>query len=372
MEKFDRHWLTCATLKLIGRISCSNILILKKFRTFAHHYQTLQSSPMSMKQKIVLSFSLISLISGFIFSTHNNELLTYNSNDSYQVYRIRELGPNFCGEELPFDIQEVNNKYQKQLDIYTYHRTSTEVLLKRANRWFPTIEKILAENGLPEDFKYLALVESNLTNVISYRGAGGFWQFIPGTGRYFGLRIDAEIDERFNPIASTEAACRYFKKSNDGLKSSWTNVAASYNMGVYGMKKRIRNQGTDDYYRLKLNKETTGYLYKIAVLKEIYENQDEYGFDCHKMVKPYVNAVEETVTTSSINDLESYAYNKGLTTKQLRKLNPWLIGKSITIKKDKAIRIVLPETQNKVPRSSYAINASRFKVNLQEELAYGY
>lgn len=325
--------------------------------------------------KVIVSILSIAVIAGGLYSTLQKEAEQYEAIDAYAVYRIKQLGPNFCGEELPLTQSDVNAKYQKQLDIYTYHRRSTEILLKRANRWFPTIEKILAENGLPEDFKYLALVESNLTNVTSRRGAGGFWQFVPRTGRYFGLRVDQEIDERLNPVASTEAACKYFWKSKEGLNSNWTNVAASYNMGVYGMKKKIKQQGTDDYYRLRLNKETTGYLYKIAVLKEIYENQSEYGFDCHKPVKVYDNEIVDTEATESIQDLESFAYNRGLKLSQLKKLNPWLKGNSVTLNKNQAMRLVLPAGRvNPMPRNNKMDNLVKTTRNfiLAEELAYNY
>ena len=329
---------------------------------------------MRYKQTTALIVSVLFFVMSYNVSSPNKELTKYDSQSTFQVYRIKEVGPNFCGEELPLGLEVVNEKYGKQLGVYTYHRSSTEILLKRANRWFPTIEKILAENGLPEDFKYLALVESNLTNVTSRRGAGGFWQFVPRTGRYFGLRIDGELDERLNPVAATEAACRYFKKSKKGLKSSWTNVAASYNMGVYGMKKKIKQQGTDDYYHLKLNKETTGYLYKIAVLKEIYENQEKYGFDCHQEVSVYSNNVVETTAKSSIKDVASYAYNRGINSRQLKKLNPWIVGNSVELKKDESLRLVLPEGHvDSLPVNSVAskINVDA-KFSLQEELAYGY
>ena len=343
--------------------------------TFAHHLKKRQRLPMRSKLAIVAIIGLLVLFFGGVSLSDNNEPITYNNQEAYQFFRIKEVGPNFCGEELPFTNDEVRTRYEKQLGVYTYHRHSTEILLKRANRWFPTIEKIIKENGLPEDFKYLALIESNLTNVTSRRGAGGFWQFVPRTGRYFGLRIDNELDERLNPIAATEAACRYFKKSQDGLNTSWTNVAASYNMGVYGMKKRIKQQGTDDYYSLKLNKETTGYLYKIAVLKEIYEHQEKYGFDCHDEVKVYSNNVVESTVNKNIEDLESFAYSRGMSMNQLRKLNPWLVGNSLSSSKKQAVRLILPEGHlharvSKSHAKDIVLNTS--KLTLREELAYGY
>jgi hypothetical protein len=145
---------------------------------------------------------------------------------------------NFAGEKIPLENFDVRESLDKELLVNTYWHSQTFLLIKRANRFFPEIEPILKKNGIPDDFKFLALAESGLTNAVSPAGAAGIWQFVKSTAIEYGMEVNAEVDERYNVVKSTEAACRFLKHSYN-MYNSWTMAAASYNMGRSGLNRQI-------------------------------------------------------------------------------------------------------------------------------------
>ena len=202
-------------------------------------------------------------------------------------------------------------------------------------------EKILIENDIPSDFKYLPIIESQLTNAISPRGAAGFWQFMKVTAKEVGLTVSKQIDERYDPIKSTKAACKYLKTAHERL-GNWTNVAASYNMGVSGLKKQLEKQKVESYYDLSINKETGRYVFRILALKEILENQQKYGFNMSNEGLYNYPSLKEIKVNSSINDLASFAIEKGANLKLLKKYNPWLRSNQVSLQKGEELIIKLP------------------------------
>src|SRR5690606_18501972 len=182
-----------------------------------------------------------------------------------------------AGEEVPFNDPDIYERFDRELHVNTYWQSQTILFFKRVHRYFPIIEPILKEHGIPEDFKYLALIESGLTNVVSPAGATGFWQILESTGKSYGLEINKEIDERYDIEKSTIAAAKYLKEAYEEF-GSWTLAAASYNMGIYGVQKQLKRQHATDYYGLTLNAETSRYVFRIIALKEIIENPVKYGF----------------------------------------------------------------------------------------------
>ncbi len=182
----------------------------------------------------------------------------------------------FCGELIPLHDSLVNAKYERELGRLVNYKSSTRLLIRRSDKWLPLMERILVRYGVPKDFKYLAVIESNLSNVKSPKGAAGYWQLLPSTARAMGLRVDDEVDERNDPLKATEAACRYFRHAHKQL-GNWSNVAASYNMGVAGLKRQLSSQEEDSYYRLRLNRETARYVYKAVAFKQVIENQEKFG-----------------------------------------------------------------------------------------------
>jgi len=193
---------------------------------------------------------------------------------------------NFADETLPLGDRKVERKMKKILAAHTYGNTQTHRLQRKAAEWFPVIEPILAAYGIPDDFKYLALVESGMQAGVSPKGAAGVWQFMPGTARTYGLKVSGGTDERYNLRKSTVAACKYIKEMYKGLES-WTLVAAAYNVGDGRLRKQINSQNQDNYYKMKLNRETGGYVYKVISMKQIIEHPVRYGYDKPKELLAY-------------------------------------------------------------------------------------
>ncbi|GAA5041754.1 murein transglycosylase [Marivirga lumbricoides] len=247
----------------------------------------------------------------------------------------------FAGEQVPLEIPDVKERLDKELHINSYWHNNTIFLLKRANRWFPIIEPILKEYGIPEDFKYLALIESGLENVTSYAGAVGFWQILESTGEELGLEINRDVDERYHPVKSTIAACKYLKRAHDKF-DSWTLVAASYNRGMRGMQNALDHQKADTYYDLMLNSETSRYVFRIIAIKLIVENPKDYGLEIEKthLYAPYIYRYD---TIRNSTDLVDYAISQGTTYKTLKIYNPWLIDDEISVRGDDFYVISLPE-----------------------------
>lgn len=184
---------------------------------------------------------------------------------------------NFAKEELPLENRKVTLRMKRTLKAHTYTKLQTNRLHQKASKWFPVIEPILEKYNIPEDFKYMPLVESGLHSGTSHKGASGYWQFMPQTARNFGLRVDGRIDERQHVRKSTIAACKYLKALYRDF-NSWTLVAAAYNIGESNLRKQMARQDEDDYFRLKLNRETATYVYKLISMKEIIENPKLYGY----------------------------------------------------------------------------------------------
>ena len=248
---------------------------------------------------------------------------------------------SFAGERVPLEIQDVHERLDRELLINTYWHSSTIFLLKRANKWLPQMEKILAENGVPDDFKYLAAIEGGFQNLISPKEAVGFWQIREDAGKEFGLEIGKYVDERYDPIKSTEAACKYFKKSYEKF-GSWTNVAASYNRGRSGLAKAIENQKVDSYYDLMLNSETSRYVFRILAIKLIFQNPEKYGFEISKDHLYQPTEFRYVEVNDDIKDLVQFAKDQGINYKLLKLHNPWLREDKLKVKRGHSHQIAIP------------------------------
>ena len=230
---------------------------------------------------------------------------------------------NFSGENAPLDIFYVREYLDRELTVNTYFHSSTILLFKKANRWFPVIEPILKENNIPDDFKYLALIESGLENVGSPAGAKGFWQFLKHTAREYGLEVNSGVDERYNVEKSTEAACKYLKNSFEKY-NNWTLVAAAYNAGNRRISGELKKQNVNSYYDLLLNQETTRYVFRILAIKNIFENPEDFGFFINEM-DLYPPIPTQTVTVDeTIKNLVEFSDYHNINYKTLKYFNPWL------------------------------------------------
>ena len=258
----------------------------------------------------------------------------------------------FCGQKINLEDEDILERLDRELLVNVYFHSSTIQAMKRANRYFPEIEKILKEKGIPEDFKYLAVIESGLVQAVSPAGAQGFWQFMPGTAKEHNLFMSEEVDERLNIEKSTYAACDYLSYAHDTL-NDWVLAAASYNRGIGGVRSDMRWQETDNYFDTHMNHETGRYVFRILAMKLIFESPEEYGYFIEKdqLYKPF-QTVSVTVK-ESIEDLSSWAKLKGFNYKILKKLNPWIQGNKLTVKAND-FKILLPAKNfNLKPYSDY-------------------
>ncbi|MCA1761943.1 MAG: lytic transglycosylase domain-containing protein [Cryomorphaceae bacterium] len=272
-------------------------------------------------------------------------------NENYKIFSLNT--PDniaFAGEEVPLQILDVREKLDRELLVNTYWQSQSLLFHKRANRWFPVIEPILEKNGVPDDFKYLAVIESGLTNVVSPAGATGYWQLLKHTGREYGLEINNEVDERYHVEKSTEAACKYLKDAYK-IYGSWTLAAASYNMGMTGLNRQIERQQVFNYYDLLLNEETGRYLYRILALKEILGKPSLYGFHFRPKDLYTTYEVEEVMVDTAVDNFADFAEQQEINYKILKILNPWLREAFITNPKNKAylIKIPIDKTAGLVP-----------------------
>ncbi|UII22061.1 lytic transglycosylase domain-containing protein [Fulvivirga ligni] len=248
---------------------------------------------------------------------------------------------SFAGERVPLEIPDVRERLDRELLINTYWHSSTIVLIKKAHRWLPQIEEILKENGVPDDFKYLTAIEGGFANVVSPANAVGFWQILESSGEENGLEIDREVDERYDPLKATEAACKYLKKSYNKF-GNWTSVAASYNRGMAGLQRAIDNQKVDSYYDLLLNEETSRYVFRILAIKEIIEHPKKYGFNIEKQHLYDAEELRYVEVDHDIKDLIAFAHDQGINYKLLKRHNPWLRDDHLDVSRNKTYKIAIP------------------------------
>lgn len=247
----------------------------------------------------------------------------------------------FAGEEVPLDIPDVAERLDREMLVNAYWHSNTILTLKLANKYLPEIEKVLEENGVPQDFKYLAIAESGLRNLVSPARAVGFWQILEGTAKDYGLVVTDQVDQRYDYIKSTEAACKYLLEAYEKF-GSWTLAAASYNMGMGGVSQRLKEQQVENYYDLYLNTETSRYVFRILALKHLFLNPELYGFNISEDQLYQPEETHEVEVTSSIQNLASYAKDQGTNYKTLKLLNPWLRSSSLAISSGVTYKIQLP------------------------------
>jgi membrane-bound lytic murein transglycosylase D len=248
---------------------------------------------------------------------------------------------DFAGEKTPLNISDVRERFDRELLVNANLDASTRLIIKRANRAFPVIEPILKRYGVPDDFKYLAVIESGLVNVVSPAGARGVWQFMPDTGKERGLEVNDVVDERYHLEKSTEAACRYLLDAKAKF-GSWTLAAASYNGGVGGVNKQITFQGVSNYYDLLLTEETARYVFRILALKEIMQHPEQYNFIMQPDELYPILPAKTVEVTASIPDLALFAKEQGINYKILKIHNPWLRDRKLDVAAGKKYVLEIP------------------------------
>jgi membrane-bound lytic murein transglycosylase D len=259
---------------------------------------------------------------------------------SIQSFRLPDT-VTFAGEKMPLDNFDTRESLEREILTSAYRHSSTILIIKRANRYLPIIEKILAKNNIPDDFKYLAAAESEYSNMISPAGATGFWQIMPETGREEGMEINTVVDERYSVERSTQFACEYFRRSYEKY-GNWTLAAASYNGGRAGIDEQIEIQHQYNYYDLLLTEETARYIFRAVAYKLVISDPANYGLNIFKDdLYPELKCYEVNVDTA-ITDISRFAGKFGTNYKILKLLNPWLRKPYLTPKPNKQYIIKIP------------------------------
>lgn len=311
---------------------------------------------MTIIKNILAAIGLVCVSGLFIFAVQSDsvdqsdkpvsekeEVVTPKLINDYNVYAISVPDDlNFAGEAMPLGDPDILERMDRELLVNTYWQSNGLLMFKRAEKYFPIIEPILKKHGIPEDFKYLAVIESGLTNAVSPAGARGVWQIMPATGRENGLEVNSNVDERYHLEMATEVACKYLLKSKENL-GSWTLAAAAYNAGNAGVSNRLKDQAVDDYYDLLLGEETGRYLFRIVALKEILSHPKKYGFnfttqDLYKPIPTYKVEVDTAVT-----DFTKFAQRYGINYKILKIHNPWLREPKLNNSSRKKYTIEIPK-----------------------------
>lgn len=282
--------------------------------------------------------SLIGVSSFFIYAVINPK----NTAETYTIKALKvPQNLHFAGEKAPLHLPDIHERFDRELHTITYWQSNTLLILKRTQKFFPIIEPILKQYGIPDDFKFLAVAESGLQNMVSPADARGFWQLLKGTSQELGLEVNDNVDERYDLEKSTHAACKYLLKSKEKM-GSWTLTAAAYNAGNTGIGKRLIDQKVDNYYDLLVVDETARYIPRIILFKEIFNHPTKYGFelepeDYYKPIK--YKTVE---VTTDIPDLVQFAIDQKTNYKLLRIYNPWLRENNLKNKNGKTYSIKIP------------------------------
>jgi hypothetical protein len=303
-----------------------------------------------MKNKIIpllwggLASVVLILVTGFVFKIDGfTALKSYGEEPTYKVYAL-ELPDtlSFAGEKVPLDSPDLRERLDRELLVNTYWQSNMMLLLKRANKYFPTIEKILNEEGVPGDLKYLSVIESGLENVVSPAGARGFWQIMRTTGREYGLEVNSNVDERYHIAFSTRMAAQYLKKAKKKF-GSWTLAAASYNRGMSGIQRNLNTQKVESYFDLRLGQETSRYVFRVLAVKEIIENPSKYGYVFDDTDLYYSVPVRLHGLDTAISNLTAFAEKMGVNYKILKIHNPWLLQNHLNNRSRKYYEIAIPE-----------------------------
>jgi hypothetical protein len=304
---------------------------------------------MKNSDKILGLVAIILVSSLLIFSTEKeiNKSTTEIENDknTSETYQIKALkipaDLNFAGELVPTDKDDIKERIDRELLVNTYWQSNGLLLFKRTHKYFSIIEPILEKNGIPNDFKYLAVIESGLQNVTSPAGAKGFWQIMKSTGKESGLEINGNVDERYHLEKSTQVACDYLNKAKERF-GTWTLAAAAYNGGMSGISRKLKSQMVNNYYDLLLTEETKRYVPRMVAMKEILNNPTKYGFIFEKEDLYNLEATILVEVDSVIPDIARFSKDLGINYKTLKRHNPWLRENKLNNESKRLYEIKIP------------------------------
>ncbi|MFV0469261.1 MAG: transglycosylase SLT domain-containing protein [Dysgonomonas sp.] len=307
-----------------------------------------------MKKSIIYGSCVIAFVclTGIVLlSNYNSVENTEKDNPHIASMTVSVDVPDevtFAGETIKLDRYDMHERYDREINSFAYLHSTTLLQIKRANRYFPIIEPILKANNIPDDFKYLAVIESMLDpRAQSSVKAVGLWQFMPATATQFGLEVSGQVDERFSVELSTIAACKYLRQAYEKY-GNWGSVAISYNAGMGRISNEIEQQQAEASTDLWLSEETSRYYFRMLAIKSIFEDPRKYGFiiKADQLYKP--TEFKKVEVTESISDLATFAKDNGITYAQLKDFNSWLRDRSLTInpKKPRQYTILIPSEES--------------------------
>lgn len=298
-----------------------------------------------IKHLLVFGLLMILFIATYIGLSSNDKSFDFRYDPLPQNIRSIKLNEtySFAGEKVPINIPDVSERLERELLLNTYQHSSTILHLKLSLRYFPEIEKILAENNVPNDFKYLAVAESSLRNAVSPAGAKGMWQFRDAAAKELDLEINDWVDERNHFEKSTIAACKYLNKLKNRF-GTWTLAAAAYNMGPNALSDALTEQKETDYYNLNLSDETNRYIFRILGAKEILNHPDKFGFYIPESeAYSLMNKFKIVELSKTIPSLADFAHENSCSYRMLKVYNPWLTKSSLINKTNKTYYIKIPK-----------------------------
>ena len=314
-----------------------SVWILKFFHEPTSHIKKIGVSLISWCL-IIFLFKL--MLSRSQFS--ENEYVNSNS----KVFGLNiPVNLEFAGERVPQNDYEIKESLETEFFSNKSWKNSSLILFQKAQKWFPLIEPILKKEGIPDDFKYVAIIESHLSNVVSPMGAAGFWQLMPHTAQYYGLIVNSEIDERYDVEKSTYVACKHFKDAYHYFHN-WTLAAAAYNVGIGGIQQELKKQGTDNYYNLLLNKETGNFIYRILAFKTVLSNPKHFGIKNSLKKSGGFPAFKIVKVDSSITNIEAFAKHLQTNIIVLKTFNAWLIGDKLSNPEKHLYQFKIPKNKN--------------------------
>lgn len=299
-----------------------------------------------MKDKLnIIVLSLLAFIIAYLVYTDFINPTPLEKTEIIVSYGVPQLViPDtvyFAGERVPLEIPDVRERLDRELHINTFWHSNTIFLLKRGARWLPDIKREFEEAGVPSDLMYLSVIESDLQNKTSPSHAVGFWQLLRGTAKDYKLEVTSEVDERYNQMKSTDAAISYLKKNYKKF-GSWTNAAASYNIGRRGLDRALTKQAVNSYYDLLLGEETSRYVFRAIAIKLIFENPEKYGFNFTEEHLYQKEDLQEIKITKTIDNLRDWAFENSINYKQLKRYNPWLRKNSLSVRSGKSYVFQIP------------------------------
>ncbi len=294
--------------------------------------------------KVVLIVFLLLTVNVIVLNSISHAANTHAyANNNFNVFGLN-IPQNlmFCGEKIPADNYEIRLNLEKEFFSNTYWKNNSAILFNKAARWFPYIEPILKEEGVPDDIKYIAVIESHLSNERSPAGAVGFWQLVQSTAINYGLLVNEEVDERLDVERSTRAACKLIKEAHARL-NNWTLATAAYNLGIGGIERALKKQGTNNYYDLLLNQETGEFVYRVLAYKTLLSDPDHFGIRKKSQKRISKIPVKIFAVDSTITDLRFLAKKLGCSKAMVKLFNPWLVGESLKNDEKRTYKFRIPK-----------------------------